>query len=78
MLSKKFMEALHDAKEAGKPFHQIAWDAGVSPGMLYKISAGIDRPKPGDKRVRKLCAYLGLNEDEAYADEQETKKAGIA
>ncbi len=78
MVSKKFIEALISAKESGKPLHQIAWDAGVSPGMLYKISAGIDRPKPGDKRVKKLCVYLGLSEDEAYADEQGTIKSGVA
>ena len=78
MVSKKFMEALIGVKESGKPLHQIAWEAGVTPGMLYKISAGIDRPKPGDKRIKKLCAYLGLSEDEAYVDEHQTKKAGVA
>ena len=78
MVSKKFIEALISAKESGKPLHQIAWEAGVTPGMLYKISSGIDRPKPGDKRVKKLCAYLGLREDEAYTDEWRANEVGVA
>jgi len=77
MVSEKFMKALKSVKESGKPLYQIAWDAGVSPGMLYKISAGIDRPKLGDKRVKKLCSCLGLSEDEAYADEHKTNEAGV-
>lgn len=75
MLSEKFLNALRDT---GKPIHKIAWAAGVTPGMVYKLTAGIDRPKLGDKRVKKLCAYLGLSEDEAYADEHQSNEAGVA
>lgn len=68
MLSDKFIEVLRKAQGSGQPLHKIAWGAGLRPGTLYKISAGIDRPKPGDKHIKKLCVYLGFNEDEAYAE----------
>lgn len=75
MLSKKFMKALRNAKDAGKPLHKIAWEAGITPWMLYRISGGVDSPKPGDERIKKLCAYLGLSEDEAYVGDREAKEA---
>jgi len=77
-LSKMFMEELARVKESGTPLHKIAWDAGITPGMLYKISAGVDRPKRGDKKIRKLCAYLGISEDEAFTDDQDADKAKVA
>ncbi len=68
MLSAKFFEAL---EATGKKKHDVAWEAGINPSILYKFTAGIDRPKPGDPRIEKLCKQIGLNPDEAY--EQETK-----
>jgi hypothetical protein len=65
MLSSKFISAL---RNTGEPLHKVAWAAGITPGALYKITSGIDRPKRGDKRITKLCEYLGLDETDAYED----------
>ena len=63
MLSAKFFNAL---KATGKKIHDVAWEAGVSPGQVYKFTAGIERPKPGDPRIKRICKVIGLNPDEAY------------
>jgi hypothetical protein len=66
MLSQKFYEKL---KAAGKPYHRLAWEAGISPNQLYKITAGIDRPNSDDPRILALCSYLGLPVNEAFEKE---------
>lgn len=71
MLSEKFMDALRNAREHGQAYHQIAWAAGITPAMLYKLSSGIDHPRRGDKRIKKLSAYLGFNEEEAFVDDSD-------
>ncbi len=58
MLSKAFLEAL---RNTGKPIHKIAWEAGLTPNQVYKITAGIDRPSRDDPRVEALCAFLNLD-----------------
>jgi hypothetical protein len=63
MLSTKFFKAL---KATGKKIHDVAWEAGVSAGQMYKFTAGIDRPKPGDPRIERLCKIIGLDPDEAF------------
>ena len=63
MLSQKFFKKL---KATGKPYHQLAWEAGISPNQLYKITAKVDRPKSDDPRVQALCKYLNLPISEAY------------
>ena len=63
MLSQRFFEVLRGFK---KPFHQIAWQAGITPNQLYKITSGIDRPGKDDLRIIKLCNYLGLKVDDAF------------
>lgn len=63
MLSEMFLKAL---RNTGKPLHKTAWAAGITPSAMYRLTSGIDHPKPGDKRIKKLCAYLGMSEDEAY------------
>lgn len=62
-LSKKFFDALQGT---AKPYHQIAWDAGLKPHQLYRITSGIDRPGHGDDRIRALCQYLGMPLREAF------------
>lgn len=63
MLSEKFFIAL---SELGKPYHKIAWEAGLTPNQLYKITARIDRPGPADPRVEALCNYIGISLDDAF------------
>jgi hypothetical protein len=63
MISKNFLNAL---KNSGKPYHKIAWEAGITPNQLYKITAGIDRPGPDAPRMKALCDYLGLSIEDAF------------
>ena len=70
MLSAKFFETL---KASGKKIHDVAWESGLSAGQMYKFTAGIDRPKPGDSRITKICGYLGLPVEEAYEPEHGQK-----
>ena len=67
MLSTKFIEAV---KSTGMKIHDVAWASGVSASQLYRFTAGIDRPKPGDPRIERICKYIGLKPGDAY--EQET------
>lgn len=62
-LSRKFLDSL---KNTGKPYHKLAWEVGLTPGQLYRITSGIDHPGREDPRIRKLCAYLGLSIDDAF------------
>jgi hypothetical protein len=61
-LSEKFIQALRATQ---KPYHRIAWESGIKPNQLYKLTSGIDRPKVNDPRIIALCNYLGLPLDEA-------------
>jgi len=70
MLSNKFFEKI---KLTGHPIHEIAWEAGLTPNQLYKITSGIDRPKRNDLRVIKLCEYLGMHIDDAFETEDPGK-----
>ncbi len=63
MLSAKFFKAL---KGTGMKIHDVAWAAGLSPSVLYKFTAGIDRPKPGDPRIEKVCKQIGLDPSDAF------------
>jgi hypothetical protein len=65
MLSQKFYSAL---RNFGKPFHKVAWEAGITPNQLYKISSGIDRPGPNDPRIIKLSKLLKLSIAECFED----------
>ena len=63
MLSERFFNAL---KVKGKPYHEIAWEAGLTPNQLYKITSGVDRPQTSDPRILKLCEYLGLTPSDVF------------
>jgi hypothetical protein len=67
MLSEKFFKAL---EETGKPYHQIAWEAGLSPNRLYKITSGVDRPKRNDPRIVAICEYLGMPVSDAFVQKE--------
>ena len=69
MLSRTFFQAIKEKKE---PIHQIAWAAGLKPGQVYRLTAGIDRPRleHGDKRVAALCRYLKLPIHEAFVESE--------
>jgi len=62
-LSEKFFGALAGS---GKKYYRIAWEAGLKPNQLYKITSGIDHPDREDPRIQKLCAFLGLSIDDAF------------
>lgn len=64
MLSKAFKEAL---KNSGKPYYQLAWEAGLTPNQLYKLTAGIDRPGPDDPRVNRIAKLLGLRIEDCFS-----------
>lgn len=65
-LSKAFFDTLANI---GKPYHKVAWEAGLTPNQIYRLTSGIDRPGPGDPRIQKLCAYLGLSVEDAFEPE---------
>ncbi len=66
-VSDKFLMSI---RTAGIPAYQLAYLAGIKPGVLYKITAGIDRPKPGDKRVLAIGRVLGLRNEEIFDEEE--------
>jgi hypothetical protein len=72
MLSKAFLQRI---KRADKPIHQIAWDCGLTPNRLYRITAGVDRPGPNDPRVIKLCQYFNMPICEAFESDAERLQA---
>lgn len=63
MISQKFIRKI---KTAGIPAYQIAHKAEISPGVLYKIICGIDRPKPGDARVLAVAKVLRLKPEDCF------------
>jgi len=68
MLSKALLTRL----EAHRPWHQLAWAAGLSPAQLYRITAGVDRPGKEDRRIKKLATYLGMTIEECFEEESKT------
>jgi hypothetical protein len=70
-LSKKFIQALRATQ---KPYHRIAWESGIKPNQLYKLTSGIDRPEKNDRRIIALCNYLGLPLNEALENGRSKSK----
>ena len=66
-VSKEFLKAI---KTSVIPAYKIAHRARISPGTLYKINCGIDRPKPGDKRVLAVARVLNLKPEECFEQNQ--------
>ena len=65
MLSQKFFDRL----AANRPYHRLAWRAGLTPNQLYKITSGIDRPDKFDPRIPKLARVLGMVLKECFKAE---------
>ncbi len=63
MVSKKFIAAVKLNEQRA---YQIAHLAGLPPTTLSKIMNGIDRVKPGDRRVLAVGRVLGLKKDELF------------
>lgn len=65
MISRKFKIAV---KLSEIPAWQIAFAAHIHPNTLSKIMSGAVRVKPGDQRVIRVGAVLGLSEMECFDD----------
>ena len=71
-VSDRFLRAI---RTAGVPAYQLAYQAGIKPGVLYKITAGIDIPKSGDRRVLAVARVLGLKPSECFKEEGQDETA---
>jgi hypothetical protein len=49
-----------------KRSYQIAQEAGLHSSMLSKLLHGIERVKPGDKRILRVAKVLNLDSDECF------------
>ena len=63
MVSREFKAAV---KLAEVPAWKIALQAGVNSNVLSKIMSGALRVKPGDERVIRVAAVLGLNPERCF------------
>ncbi len=63
MLNPKFINEL---KESGVPLHRLAWESGLTPSQVYRITCGIERPEPGCRKVEALCRHLKMDPEEAF------------
>ncbi len=64
-LSKEFFDQLAD----NRPYHQLAWRAGLTPNQLYKITSGVDRPDRFDPRIPKLAHVLGMRPEDCFTED---------
>jgi len=63
MISEKFVSAV---KQYSGTQYSLAWKAGIHPVTLTQIVTGYIRPLPGDKRVLKVAAILGIEPGECW------------
>jgi hypothetical protein len=63
MVSRDFIAAV---KLAHKRSYQIAYAAGIHPSTLSRVITGAERTKPGDPRVLRVAAVLGLAPEECF------------
>jgi len=63
MLTQAFLAKI---RNSGLPMHKLAWEAGITPNQLYKITSGVDRPGAEDPRIVKLCTYLQMPIQDAF------------
>lgn len=63
MLTEKFRQSLKLSKV---PAYRLAWTAGLHPNSLSKYLTGYLKPKPGDPRLIKIGALIGLQPDEVF------------
>jgi len=67
-VSRKFIVAV---KMSDVPAYRLAHMAGIDPNVLSKITRGIIMVKPGDDRVLKVGAVLGLSPEECFEGKTE-------
>jgi hypothetical protein len=63
MVSRDFIAAV---KLAAQRSYQIAHAAGMHPSTLSRLITGAERTKPGDARVLRVAAVLGLASEECF------------
>jgi hypothetical protein len=66
MVSSQFIAAV---KLADQRSYQIAHAAGMHPSTLSRWITGAERTKPGDPRVLRVAAVLGLAPEECFEPE---------
>jgi len=64
-LSKRFKI---EVKLNEKPAYRLAQLAEVNPNDLYKLMAGIAKPKVNDIRILKVGKVLGLSSEECFEE----------
>ena len=57
MISERLRVAIKLSKRRQ---YQLAWQAGIHPCLLSKIVNGIERVRPGDRRVLAIGSILGI------------------
>lgn len=73
MLSERFIAKV---KLNPMPGYKIAHAAGLHPSTLSKLLNGIERTRPGDRRILALARVLGLSPEECFVPEKENLKCG--
>jgi hypothetical protein len=67
MVSDKFISAV---KNSPRRNYQIAWEAELHPSTLSAIVNGIIMIRPGDPRVLRVGAVLGLTAEECFDSDE--------
>jgi transcriptional regulator with XRE-family HTH domain len=67
MVSRKLVEAVKLNRRKG---YEIAQAANIHPSTLSKILNGIERVRPGDRRVLALGQVLGMKDTELFESSQ--------
>lgn len=65
-LSREFLIKL---KFDGRPAYRIAQAAGISPNVLYKLTAGISPISEDDSRVLAVAKVIGVPDSECFESE---------
>ena len=69
-ISPTLRRAIRERRVDGEQQYKIAIRADVHPSLLSHILNGSIRLQPGDLRVLKIAAAVGVPPDEAFAEDE--------
>lgn len=70
-LSETFANALFRYRRGGGQMYRLAMSAGLSPSAFSAMLHGARQVSPGDARIVKIGAELGLSPDECFEADQQ-------
>jgi len=65
LFSPALAQALLDKIDSGMSLSAMAKECGIHDQTMYNYTSGVNKFNPGNPILKKICAYLGISEEDA-------------